>query len=174
MARLGVLSDQPSGARSGVSRFTIAQLAASATDGWAGSRLGFVHLDVNGAEERVLRGAGAVIAQDRPVVTTEDESGPNGARLQKVRELLEGVGYRGRELPEVCGGDRRCRNYVWTHPAAHGGAIEEAVSELTAPKPHGPLRWCGVGDPGWADPLRRQTRYNRADPSHLGLRCGGE
>ena len=176
VARIGRLDEHASGkgsSRPGViPRFTIAQLAASASEGWAGERLGFVHLGVNGGEEGVLRGAGAVLAKDRPLIATEDESGRNGTRLLRVRSLLEELGYSGRELPEVCGGARVCRNYVWTHPASHAGAIDEIVRELAEPKGR-PLRWCGVGDPGWSDPLRRE-RFDRANASHLGVRCGGE
>mmetsp|Transcript_50500 Transcript_50500/g.163629 ORF Transcript_50500/g.163629 Transcript_50500/m.163629 type:complete len:298 (+) Transcript_50500:41-934(+) len=170
VARIGILADRPrAGGVRNLPRVTIAQVAAD-----AGERLGFLHLDVNGAEERVLRGAGSVLTKDRPVVATEDESGPTGTRLKRVRSLMEGLGYRGHKLPEICGALKVCRNYIWTHPDSHAGAIEEIVRELALPEAHGtPLRWCGVGDPGWGDRMRRQ-RFDRANASHMGVRCGGE
>ena len=38
---------------------------------WAGERLGFAHLDLEGMEIDALRGAAATLARDRPVLTVE-------------------------------------------------------------------------------------------------------
>lgn len=61
-------------------------------------RVGFLKMDVEGAEGRVMRGATGIIERDRPIVTTElkDEMLARVSEMS-VREYLgyfEGLGYR--------------------------------------------------------------------------------
>ena len=73
--------------------------------------LGFVHLDVEGAEASVLRGARAVFARDAPLMTTEVHlASPEAADLFRELEALDYEAYEVRD--EVCGIRQDCRNLV--------------------------------------------------------------
>ena len=93
--------------------FTIYRLDSLFADGgpWARERLAFGHFDVEGAELDLLQGATMVMRRDRPIYTVEatlrDVKGVK-ALLQQV----ESLGFRAFMVPERCGGDRQCRNFI--------------------------------------------------------------
>ena len=67
---------------------------------------------MEGAEADVLEGGAKVIARDRPVFTFEADvlANPDGARALLRR--IEGIGYSGLLVPETCGLNRGCRNFI--------------------------------------------------------------
>lgn len=71
-----------------------------------GRRVSFIKIDVEGAEERVLRGAAGVLASSHPVIAVEAH-GP--LEYRSVAEVLSPLGYE----PIFVGGISD--NYLWAH-----------------------------------------------------------
>ena len=78
---------------------------------WASERLAFGHFDVEGSEYDLLRGAAAVLQRDRPIFTVEMALGDAKAS-QTLLEEVEAQGFRAYMVPEVCGLNRDCRNFI--------------------------------------------------------------
>jgi FkbM family methyltransferase len=57
--------------------------------------VGFVKIDVEGHEERVLRGALETVRESRPTLLIEIEERHNAESLARVTALLDGLGYDG-------------------------------------------------------------------------------
>lgn len=87
------------------------EVALVTLDGWLAARAGslpgpvrLLKVDVEGAEEAVLRGAAALLRGQRPRVLLEvDAAGPAAAeaRYESCRALLEGFGYSVERLPDA-------------------------------------------------------------------------
>ena len=77
-----------------------------------------LHLDVEGHEAAVLQGAGNLLTTSRPLVVTEGlqanlRGDPADHADAPVAAVLRQHGYIGDVIPEVCGWNRRCRNWLW-------------------------------------------------------------
>jgi FkbM family methyltransferase len=55
----------------------------------------FIKIDVEGAEERVLKGASATIARERPILLVEIEERHNVGGLRRIDDSLSAIGYKG-------------------------------------------------------------------------------
>lgn len=73
--------------------------------------LSFAHIDVEGAEEDVLKGGIKTIFRDRPIFTVEQFPQTRPYYYRSVMQLLKFMQYDVYEIPESCGADD-CRNYV--------------------------------------------------------------
>ena len=78
---------------------------------WASERLAFGHFDVEGSELDLLQGAAAVLRRDRPVFTVEQALGDVEGSLSLLR-YIESLGFQAHMVPEVCGRNRDCRNFI--------------------------------------------------------------
>jgi len=87
---------------------------------FANERLGFAHIDVEGFELQVLRGAERTLARDQFLFSFE----VHGRRtdmvgvLQPLLQLVDGLGYQMLLVNEVCGLDPTCRNILALPPAS--------------------------------------------------------
>ena len=120
-----------------VTSFTAFRLDFLLSHAWSGERLGLLHLDVEGHEAGVLRGASHTLRQHRPVLTLEAHTNTSvrhydaadETRVDEMEDALRRAGY-GRHVyvvDEVCGSGG-CRNLV-VFPAGGAGEAFEA-SEL--------------------------------------------
>ena len=73
--------------------------------------LSFAHIDVEGAEEDVLKGGIKTIFRDRPIFSMEQFPQSRPQYYKSVMQLLKFMQYDVYEIPESCGADD-CRNYV--------------------------------------------------------------
>ena len=60
-----------------------------------GEPVGFIKIDVEGHEEAVLRGAQALLAEDRPVLLIEIEERHNPGAIDRISAVLKSFGYSG-------------------------------------------------------------------------------
>ena len=75
-----------------------------------------LHIDVEGHESEVLRGAVKTIKQSRPIIISEGYTNwPNGDEKDvEVNRLMNELGYeRSDEIPEVCGLKSKARNRIF-------------------------------------------------------------
>lgn len=84
---------------------------------WRGERLGFLHLDVEGEELKVLKGGVHGLMRDRPIFTTEVVLGGHagGMTTQGAQALLgytASLGYATYMIEEACGLPLGCRNLI--------------------------------------------------------------
>ena len=80
---------------------------------WQHEKLGFAHLDVEGGEAMVLRGARQTISRHQPIFTTE--AFPHSLDAAMVEELfttLDTLGYDTWMVQESCGNPVDCRNLI--------------------------------------------------------------
>jgi len=75
------------------------------------TKLAFAHIDVEGAEEEVLKGGMQTIFRDRPIFTVERFPQSRAVFYKSMMQLLKLISYQAYEIPESCGADD-CRNYV--------------------------------------------------------------
>ena len=94
-----------------------------------GRSLAVAHLDLEGAEERALRGGWRTIARDRPLITVESLPRSQQAMHRNLTQLLASLGYDMHAVPESCGWPSDCRNYVCV-PTERAGAFAGLVSAL--------------------------------------------
>ena len=73
--------------------------------------IGFMHLDVEGMEYKVLQGSKLIINTFKPILTYEVHLSHEG-ELEIIRNFLNDMGYTSYMIGEVCGGDNTCRNIV--------------------------------------------------------------
>ena len=92
---------------------------------WKTETLGFAHLDVEGNELDVLKGAMRVIARDRPLLMTEVHVHRNRTLAASVLAFAEGLGYHSWLVDEACGARQDCRNVLHV---PHGRARDFASS----------------------------------------------
>ena len=86
------------------------------TQRWAGERLGFMHLDVQGGEQDVLRGAMATLMRDQPLFSVELDVQQNHSYSKELLSIIHDAGYRAVLIEEVCGVNLDCRNILATFP----------------------------------------------------------
>ena len=99
-------------------------------------RVGFIHLDIEGAEQAALEAAARLVARHRPVVVTERHTEAFND------SVLLRHGYRVRPIPEVCGPVSTCRNRLWVPVERWAGAMGAVGALLDGPlrpeqSPHG-------------------------------------
>lgn len=84
--------------------------------------IGLLHIDVEGYEEYVLRGARTLLQTTRPIVVTESyayTTKPVTTSDKRVKQVMRRYGYHySDEIPEVCGANKACRNRIWWPDAA--------------------------------------------------------
>ena len=73
--------------------------------------LAFAHIDVEGAEEDVLKGGMKTILRDRPIFTIEQFPQSRLPFYRSIMQMLKFMQYDVYEIPESCGADD-CRNYI--------------------------------------------------------------
>jgi FkbM family methyltransferase len=64
-------------------------------DSYAFDGVGVLKVDVEGHEERVLRGGMALLSRERPNIVVEVEERHNPGSVQRVLDFLTGLGYEG-------------------------------------------------------------------------------
>jgi FkbM family methyltransferase len=79
---------------------------------FADERLGFAHIDVEGFELNVMRGAAVVLRRDRPLVAVEAHVHANLSYTRELLGELAASGYETYLVEEVCGGRADCRNIL--------------------------------------------------------------
>lgn len=72
------------------------------------NNIGFIHLDVEGFEYKVLEGSQKIISMFRPIIVTESHEGD-----KEVNPLITKHGYNVYVIDEVCGANPTCRNSLW-------------------------------------------------------------
>ena len=82
------------------------------TQRWAGERLGFMHLDVQGGELDVLRGSMATLTRDQPLFSVELDVQQNHSYSKELLGIIHDAGYRAVLIEEVCGVNMDCRNIL--------------------------------------------------------------
>jgi FkbM family methyltransferase len=111
------------------------------------NRFGLLHLDLEGGESKVLKGAIDTLREDAPVIITEKHWGD-----ASINSFMKVYGYIGHVLPEICGKRPTCRNTLWL-TAEHGARLMRASdgsqnrsspAEVLHDQLHGKTtRWCG-------------------------------
>ena len=71
-----------------------------------------IHLDVEGTELQALQGGEALLARDRPVVTTEVTVHQDQELSRAVLSHMAARGYDSYLVEDVCGGRMDCRNVI--------------------------------------------------------------
>ena len=115
--------------RSGWSRtsFVVRRIDSLFANEWRGETLGFAHLDVEGFELDVLRGAVATVRRDLPVVATELFVHANHSYSGALLAFMDELGYDSYLIDEVCAYRMDCRNLIhW--PRARRGVLEHAAA----------------------------------------------
>ncbi|KAG8464903.1 hypothetical protein KFE25_012266 [Diacronema lutheri] len=83
------------------------------SDGLFGDEhLGFAHIDVEGFELRVMRGAREVLRRDRPLVSVEAHVHLNLTYTRELLDELAASGYETYLVEEMCGVRADCRNIL--------------------------------------------------------------
>ena len=70
------------------------------------TNVGFIHLDVEGFEYKVIQGSQNLIKRYKPIITTESHKGDTELPLKEY-------GYNEYIIPEICGSNSSCRNSLW-------------------------------------------------------------
>ena len=79
---------------------------------WAGEHLGFMHLDVQGGELEVLRGAMVTLKRDQPLFSVELDVHRNYSYSVELLNCLSNGGYHALLIDEECGVNLDCRNIL--------------------------------------------------------------
>ncbi|KAJ1616061.1 hypothetical protein T492DRAFT_1106559 [Pavlovales sp. CCMP2436] len=106
---------QPRGnARESNTSFPIHTLDKLFSEGglFGNEKLAFAHIDVEGFELNVLKGARAVLARDQPVVTVEAHVHQNITFTRELLRELSANGYDSFLVEEPCGVRGDCRNII--------------------------------------------------------------
>ena len=69
--------------------------------------IGFIHLDVEGFEYKVLEGSHKIISMFRPIIVTESHEND-----KDIKPLIHKYGYNVYVINEICG-NPTCRNSLW-------------------------------------------------------------
>lgn len=92
-------------------------LPAIPLDSWNLTDVALLHLDVEGHEAELLRGATELLKTNRPLIVTEGKAGwpPRDPQGKDVADILFKAGYLSTtdEIPEICGWNRNDRNRIW-------------------------------------------------------------
>ena len=97
-------------------------------DLFATERLAFAHLDVEGSENDVLRGAEMVLRRDRPVFTVEVTT--SSTAYWETLRTLKALDYRAMLVDEQCGVMSDCRNIICV-PQERSAELPKRVIEET-------------------------------------------
>ena len=99
--------------------------------------VGFLKMDVEGAEGRVVRGATRLIERDRPIVTTELKEEMlrrvSGATVGEYLSYFEGLGYRPALLEKESGAEKPYASVA--DLLADWGGVDELRDVLLLPQP---------------------------------------
>ena len=89
------------------------------------SKVGLIHLDVEGHEQIAVKGALHLLAAHRPVLVTERHTGDtfNDSFVLQHRYVV-------RNIPEICGPNLSCRNRLWLPQEKVQEAMVAIASEL--------------------------------------------
>ena len=79
-------------------------------DGNIISNIGFIHLDVEGMEYKIITGSKKLIEKDRPIVSYETHSRDNN--IEDIKQYFIKNDYSIYKIEEVCGLDASCRNSI--------------------------------------------------------------
>ena len=82
---------------------------------WSGHRLALLHLDVEGAEQRVLQGGLDTLLRDTPLLTVEVHVHLAPLRTRALLRLLATHRYECFIVEEICGLRADCRNLLCVH-----------------------------------------------------------
>jgi|TARA_B100001559_G_C16405578_1_gene577833 FkbM family methyltransferase len=86
--------------------------------------VGFLHLDVEGMEFNVIKGASSLINRFKPVIIFEQHT-----RTEPYKEICKHLkstfGYETYMIPEVCGARQDCRNFLSIQPS-----LAESITKL--------------------------------------------
>ena len=75
------------------------------------NKVGFIHIDVEGYEFNVLKGAENIIERDKPLITFEQHISKEKA--SKILNYLKELGYKNYMINEVIPGcEYDCRNFI--------------------------------------------------------------
>jgi FkbM family methyltransferase len=74
------------------------------------NNIGFIHLDVEGMEYKIILGSKILIKKERPIVSYETHSTDNN--INDIKQYFIDNDYTIFKIEEVCGGDQTCRNSV--------------------------------------------------------------
>ncbi|GCD20842.1 hypothetical protein CTKZ_24040 [Cellulomonas algicola] len=111
------------------------QVRAVTLDGWWASagrpRVGVVKVDVEGAEERTLRGARTVLRECRPWVVLEVLGGARFGELETERAAAGYVDVRLSPWEAVVGDRIRFHELAWNHAWVPAERVEDAVRVLS-------------------------------------------
>ena len=94
---------------------------------FAGEKLGFWHLDVEGFELNALRGASSTLARDAPLLAVEVHVHGNRTFTVELLSHLFGIGYSLYVVDEVCG-RLDCRNLLGAPAALFAGWQRRSTS----------------------------------------------
>lgn len=116
-----------------VPEHTLDELFTSPGGAWAGERLALAHIDVEGHELAVLRGALAVVRRDRPVIVTEAIVHSRREAAEAVLRHVRALGYDSYLIEEVAGIRADIRNLLHVPREMHAslrdmGALDVAVA----------------------------------------------
>lgn len=75
-------------------------------------KLALGHLDIEGGEVDMLRGARVTIMRDRPIFTVETFPITNASRHAELMSEITSLNYKCNIVPERCGSPNDCRNMV--------------------------------------------------------------
>ena len=90
------------------------------------ARIGFIHLDVEGFEQKAVEAAQRVIRTHRPIIVTERHT-------EKFNDtLILQHGYHVAQIPEICGAPE-CRNYLWVPGGKWEASMGVVGKELARP-----------------------------------------
>ena len=79
---------------------------------WRNERLGFFHLDVEGAEMQVIEGAWSVLSRDAPVLATELYVHHNASYTQQLMLAMHTLDFDSFLVEEACAPRLDCRNLI--------------------------------------------------------------
>lgn len=74
------------------------------------NNIGFIHLDVEGMEYKIIEGSKNLIEKEKPIVSYETHS--SDKNIENIKQYFINNNYTIFKIEEVCGGDQTCRNSV--------------------------------------------------------------
>lgn len=81
--------------RAGDAAIEVISVPTRRLDGYGFAGVGFIKIDVEGHEEMVLRGAMQTLRENRPALLVEVEERHNPGCVERVTNVLRGLGYEG-------------------------------------------------------------------------------
>ena len=176
-------SSQVKSSSHGRSRFPVYRLDDLFAGAWAGERLGFAHLDLEGFELLVLHGARETICRDRPIFTAEIFVHNRPHLTASVLRFADSeLGYRAYVVEEQCGIPADCRNALFVPKelvpllrrsptfdiASTSGVLIPANAESVTALAYGPV--CDARD-GQSPPCCGGTNASTFEDGGIGWCC---